>query len=276
MADFIFEQNSILIAGSVLLSMIAAVEIGFRIAQRAGDEFGASLRSHVGAIQASLLGLMALLLGFTLSLALQRYDIRSEAVVDEANAIGTAWLRAQLLPVSVREPVLSRMRRHVDLRVEAGAVDMAHTHERSSLLKQSNENLDQIWSLAVEAAKVKSSSVTSGLFIQALNDMIDSYGRRDAALRRHVPQPVLLLLFCTFLLTSGVVGYAAGIAGNRPSVTTHVLIALIVILVFVILDLDRPRRGLIRIDQTSLIELKSAIHASGTLVDSSAPPSSTR
>ena len=276
MVDFIFEQNSLLIAGAVLVSMVSAIEIGFRLGRGSGDGTGDSVREHIGAIQASLLGLLALLLGFTLSLALQRYDTRSEAVVDEANAIGTAWLRAQLLPVSVRDQATQRMLRHVNLRVDAGAIDMVHRDERDSLLRESNKNLNQLWELALKAAEENPSPVTTGLFIQALNDMIDSFGRRDAALSRHVPQPVLLLLFCTFLLTGGVVGYASGNAGNRPSATTHVLIVLIVILAFVILDLDRPRRGLIRIDQTSLIELKANMHASGTPNDSGALPSSAR
>ncbi|MGB0132744.1 hypothetical protein [Dokdonella sp.] len=276
MVDFIFEQNSVLIAGSVLVSMVAAIETGFRIGRRSAEGASASSLSHVGAIQASLLGVLALLLGFTLSLALQRFDTRSQAVVDEANAIGTAALRAQLLPASIRGEVVERMRRHVELRIDAGGIDMVHPAERSKLLNRTNENLDQLWSLAVVAAQENPSPVTTGLFIQALNEMIDSFGRRDAALGRHVPQPVLLLLFGTFLLTGGVVGYASGAAGHRPSAATHVLVVLIVILAFVILDLDRPRRGLIRVDQSSLIQLSLSVNASGSPADrrSLTPPES--
>ena len=262
MVDFIFEQNSILIAGTVLVLMVVAIEFGFAFGRRRSQDASESAHTHIGAIQGSLLGMLALLLGFTLSLSLQRYDTRSVAVVDEANAIGTAWLRAQLLPESVRGQAMERMRQHIELRGDAGAIDLAHASERGDLLVQTNENLNQIWELALVAAQENPSPVTTGLFIQAFNDMIDSYGRRDAALSRHVPQEVLLLLFATFLLTGGVVGYASGVAGHRPSIATHVLVVLIVILAFVILDLDRPRRGLIQIDQSSLVALKSSMHDS--------------
>ncbi|MEZ5460370.1 hypothetical protein [Dokdonella sp.] len=267
MIDLIFGQNSVLIAGSALAAMVGAIEIGFRIGRRSDERVSKSAHAHIGAIQASLLGMLALLLGFTLSLSLQRYDTRSEAVVDEANAIGTAWLRAQLLPGSVRGQVLEGMRRHVDLRVDAGEIDLAHPAERSRLLGQTNENLNRLWGLALTAAEENPSPVTTGLYIQALNEMIDSHGQRGAALNRHVPQTVLLLLFGTFLLTGSVVGYASGVAGHRPSATTHVLAVLIVVLAFVILDLDRPRRGLIRVDQSSLLDLQSAIHAAGKRAD---------
>lgn len=262
--DFFFEQNSIVIAGLVLALMVAAIELGFRVGRGSGRATPSSAHAHIGAIQASLLGMLALLLGFTLSLSLQRFDSRSQALVDEANAIGTAWLRAHLLPASVRGEALQRMQRHVDLRVEAAAIDMVHPDARRKLLDQSRENLDNLWGLALQAAELNPSPVVTGLFIQALNEMIDAFGRRDAALGRHVPQEVLLLLFGTFLLTGGVVGYASGVAGHRPSLATHVLVLLIVILAFVILDLDRPRRGLIRVDQTKLLEVQSAMHAAQT------------
>jgi uncharacterized membrane protein (Fun14 family) len=84
-----------------------------------------------------------------------------------------------------------------------------------------------------------------------------------------VPNEILFLLFATFVLTGGVVGYAAGVAGHRPSVTTYVLLVLIVVLSFVIMDLDRPRRGIIRIDQSSLVNLGAAIDAARNAADTS-------
>jgi uncharacterized membrane protein (Fun14 family) len=109
--------------------------------------------------------------------------------------------------------------------------------------------------------------VTTGLFIQSLNETIDSYGRRDAALSRHVPEIIFFLLFATFVLTGGVIGYAAGAAGHRPSLASYILVVVIVILVFIIIDLDRPRRGVIRIDQSSMIHLKTAIDAAQSAGD---------
>ncbi len=121
--------------------------------------------------------------------------------------------------------------------------------------------MSDFWSDARRAAEVDANPVTTGLFVQALNDPIDSFGQHDAALGRHVPEAILFLLYGSFLLTGGVVGYATGIAGHRPSLAAYILAALIVVVAFVITDLDRPRRGFIRVDQTSLVNLKAAIDA---------------
>lgn len=251
--------NSLLIAGVLLVTMAVAVEVGYRIGRVRERTASDSNKAHVSAIQASLLGVLALLLGFTFSLALQRFEKRSEAVVDEANAIGTTYLRARLLPTSVRSQAQKLLHSYIDLRVRAGAITLENDAERQALLDKTNQVLDDIWGYAQQAAEDDKSPVTTGLFIQSLNEAIDSYGRRDAELSRHVPEVIWLLLYGTFLITSGVIGYSAGIAGHRPTSVTYIMIALIVVLVFIIVDLDRPRRGLIKVDQSSLTDLKAAI-----------------
>jgi hypothetical protein len=124
-----------------------------------------------------------------------------------------------------------------------------------------NEGLDGLWALAVRAAAETPNPVTTGLFTQSLNEMIDSFGVRQAALDRHVPEIVLFLLFGTLVLTSALVGYASGMAGQRASFATYVLVLLIVLLVFIIIDLDRPRRGLIEVRQDSMYEVRDTIVA---------------
>ena len=251
--------NSLLIAGVLFFSMAVAMEAGYRIGRIRTRSASDAARTHVNAIQASLLGVLALLLGFTFSLALQRFDKRSEAVVDEANAIGTTYLRAQLLPNSVRSEARKLLQNYVDYRVRAGAVSLDNEAERQAHLANAKEVLDDIWSCALRAVEDDKSPVTAGLFIQSLNETIDSFGRRNAELNRHVPEVIWLLLYGTFLVTGGVLGFSTGLAGHRPSLVTYILIALIVVLTFIIVDLDRPRRGLIRVDQTSLTDLKAAI-----------------
>lgn len=255
-----YDQSSFLIAGVLFVSMAAAIEIGYQIGLRT-HEPNESSKAHVTTIQASLLGVLALLLGFTFSLSLQRYDSRSEAVVDEANAIGTTWLRAQLLPATVRPEAVKTLRTYIDLRVRSSDVSLVDDGERARLVVQSNAELDRLWGYARQAALEEPNPVTTGLFIQALNEMIDSFGRRDAALSRHVPELVLFLLYGTFLMSGTIVGFASGIAGHRTSLVAYIMIALIVVLVFIIIDLDRPRRGLIEVSQKSLLDLQTAIHA---------------
>ena len=262
-----YNYSSVLIVAILFLFLVLAIEAGYRIGRRTQSLINESTKTQITAIQASLLGILALLLGFTFSLSLQRFDSRSEAVVNEANAIGTTFLRAQLLPSSVREGADGLLHDYLNLRVQAGAISLDKQDEREAVLVKANQNLDALWRYAQQAADEDGGRGTSRLFIQSLNELIDSYGRRDAALNRHVPEVVLFLLFGTFIMTGALVGYASGLAGHRASFATHILVMLIVLLVFIVIDLDRPRRGLIEVSQESLTNLQATIEA-GKKVDS--------
>lgn len=263
MTEVMYGLSSWLIAGILFVSMAFAIETGYRIGRRS-DYTSEPSRSHINAMQASLLGVLALLLGFTFSLALQRHDGRSAAVVDEANAIGTAALRAELLPEPARARARVELREYLDLRVEAGDVSLAREESRRALVAKAQQRADGLWALARQAAAENPNPVTTGLFVQALNEMFDAQGRREAALARHVPEVVLFLLYTTFLMTGVIVGYAAGVAGHRASFITYIMVALIVLLVFIIIDLDRPRRGLIEVNQASLVELRETLRTRAT------------
>jgi len=261
MTEFLYGLNSLLIAGILLALMVVAIETGHRIGRIRYAPANEKTRDHINAIQASLLGVLALLLAFSLSLALQRFDSRNAAVVDEANAIGTTYLRAQLLPVSVRGESRKLLQGYIDLRVQASTISLDREGERQALIVKAHQVLDALWDLSRKAAAEDPGPVATGLFIQSLNETMDAFAQRDAALKRHVPEPILILLFCAYVMTGGVIGYAAGVAGHRPSFVSYMLVALIVALAFFIVDLDRPRRGIITVDQTSLIDLKAAIDA---------------
>lgn len=254
-----YNQNSLLITLLLFAGLVVAIQAGYYLGRRSQDSFTESSRSHVNAIQASLLGVLALLLGFTFSLALQRYDSRSAALVDEANAIGTTYLRAELLPPLIRVRTQLLLRDYVDARIQEASIPLSRETERQAQLLIATTQQNALWRYALQAAVEDKSPVTSGLFIQALNEMIDSFGRRNDALTRHVPEVVLYLLFATFLLTWAIVGYSAGLAGHRVSLAAYIMLALVVLLIFIIIDLDRPRRGLIGINQSSLYQLQESI-----------------
>lgn len=256
-----YDHSTVVIVATLFVALALAIEGGYRLGSLLRSSATDPAKAQINTIQASLLGILALLIGFTFSLALQRYDSRSEAVVNEANAIGTTILRSSFLPLSVRAEVQSSLRSYLDLRIRAGAISLDRAAERDAVLIESNAVLDALWRHAQRAVAEDGGPVTTGLFVQALNEMIDSYGVRDAALGRHVPEVVLFLLFGTFVLTASFVGYAAGVAGHRTSVATYILVGLIVLLVFVIIDLDRPRRGLIAVSQQSLLDLQNSIGA---------------
>jgi hypothetical protein len=261
MKEVMYDKPSLLIAAILFVSMGLFIEIGFQIGKRFIGKLNETAKNHIAGIQASIVGILALLLGFTFSLALQRYDTRSQAVVDESNAIGTAWLRTRLLAPESREQVKPLLRDYIDLRVRASKVDLAHGAERSEVLAATNQKMAELWSFTSDAARAEPNPVTTGLFVQSLNEMFDSYGSRDAAVRRHVPEVVLFLLYGTFLMAGSVIGTVAGSSGHRASFATYIMIALVVLLVFIIIDLDRPRRGLIEVDQQPLIDVRAAVHA---------------
>lgn len=257
MREFTYDINGAEIAVILLVSMVLAIELGFRIGLQSAGSTNEDAKGHINGIQGSILGILALLLGFTLSMSLQRFDARSEAVVDEANAIGTAYLRAQLLPPGQRDEVQKLMRAYLDTRVEASLVEH---RGQSALSVKAMRQQAELWDQARQVAETHPGPITA-LFITALNETIDSFGKREAALDRHVPEVVLLFLYVTFLMAGGIVGYTSGVAGHRPSPVSYIMVALIVVLVFVIIDLDRPRRGLIEVDQRSLVELRQALSA---------------
>ncbi len=252
-----YDKSSVLIAVVLFLSMAVVMELGYRLGR--GSRQSELAKAQVNAIQGSLLGVLALLLGFTFSLSLQRYDGRSAAVVTEANAIGTAWLRAEMLPEPIRQRTRNALRAYLDLRLQAGQISLDHDQQRRDMLAETAAQQEALWILARQAVEMDDRPVTSGLYVQALNDLIDAFGTRDAALNRHVPEVVLLLLYITFLMCGGVVGYASGVGGHRAPAATYVMVGLIVLLVFLIVDLDRPRRGLIEVNQQSLIELRQSM-----------------
>ncbi len=254
-----YDLSSTLIAAVLMVSMAVAIEIGYRLGRWAQADVNESGVAHINAVQASLLGVLALLIGFTFSLSLQRFDSRSEAVVEESNAIGTAYLRTALLGDGQREEARQLLREYLDLRVRAGRYALTETASRQELLDAGNQTLEALWAVVVRAVNADANPVRTGLFVQAVNELIDAYGRRDAALNRHVPELVLLLLYGTFLMIGSIVGYACGIGRHRPSYATYILVGLIVLLVAVIIDLDRPRRGLIEVSQQSLVELQEAL-----------------
>lgn len=253
-----YDKNSVLIAAILFVFMLVAIELGSWIGRRLRRDVDEPLKTQTNAMQASLLGILALLLGFTFSQSLQRFDARSAAVVDEANAIGTVYLRAQLLPESTATRSMALLREYLEVRIRGGSIALDREDEREAVLGEAAALHERLWALARESVSVGANPATVSLYINALNEMMDSNARRDAALNRHVPELVLFLLFGTFILTGGLVGYAAAISGGRASFGAYILVGLIVVLVFIIIDLDRPRRGLIEVDQSSLTEMQLA------------------
>lgn len=255
--EIMYNIPSLLIALILFSLIMIANEAGFRIGRHNQRKANDEIKSQTNAIQAGILGLLALLLGFTFNMALQRFDNRSVALIDESNAIGTALLRTNLLPAPYDSISYALLQEYVNARIEVSKIDLTKEKDRREINKRSQDLQNLLWENASLAAEIDPRPVTTGYFITSLNDVIDSYGKRNAILQRHVPEVILFLLFIVFVTSGALMGYSSGLGLRRTTIPTSMMTFLIVLVVFIIIDLDRPKRGIIKVKQDSLVELKS-------------------
>ena len=203
-----------------------------------------------------MLGLLALLLGFTFSMAVSRYDTRRSLVLKEANAIGTAWLRAGLLPEAQRARVKELLRRYLDVRLkyEALSRDPGQFAEGRRL---STQLQNELWQHAEVAAALP--NPVTATFVTALNEVIDTDAERIAAARNQIPTGVWGLLIIVAGFGCFTTSYGSGAHGARSMFTNLFLPGLIAIVITLIFDLTHARQGIIGISQHPLIELQGSI-----------------
>jgi hypothetical protein len=257
----IYEVNQWLIQIVFFSLLILAAEGGYRLGRRAAATVSEKTRSQVSVVEGSLVGVLGLLLGFTMSMAVSRYEARKELVLAEANAIGTSWLRTQLLPEPYRAAIADSLRRYVDLRTKYGEAGSNHAR-----LHQIRENTFQLqsefWRKAVEYGRTDANPVRSGLLLQSLNQVIDLEASRWMAFFNHVPPAVICLDGAVAWLAALLVGYGFGIERARNIFSTCLLALAISVVLAVIVDLDRPRQGFIQVTQQPVIDLQRQMNPS--------------
>ena len=232
-----------------------ASEIGWRLGIRTK---GHDASGNISALEQSLLGFLALIIGFIFLMALMRFEARREAVLNEANAIGTTALRARLLPAPHREESLKLLREYAQIRIIPAGKTFA---ELPILIDRSNQIHEALWQ-QVKALSVKDNNmVPTGLFIVALNEMIDNHGKRLAALQNFIPHVVLLMLSGIAAVACGFAGYASGLDPLRTRLPVFITAFLVCSVIFVVLDLDRPNAGFIVISQQPMIDTLASLSA---------------
>lgn len=242
--------------------MLATFELGRRIgvSRLARDPEG--LTKGAGAAEGAVFALLGLLLAFTFSGAASRLEDRRWFINSEANAIGTAYLRIDLLPSEAQAPLREMFRRYVDIRstVYRGADDREAVLAK---LAESTRLQSEIWNGAIAAGQLPgASSQATMLLAPAINEMIDITGTRQMAALNHPPAIIFMLLAILSLVGAMLVGY--GTSPNKDRSWFHqVTFALVTSLAFyVILDLEYPRLGLIRVDASDqvMIDLAKTLH----------------
>lgn len=243
-----------MVLGLSLIASLIAGEIGHqlgRVRQRAEHE----REPTVGGIVAAELGLLAFLLAFTFSLAASRFEARREALLEEANAIGTTFLRAEMLPEPERTAIRNQLREYVDVRLTA-----VQKGDLESGVHRSTELQNEMWKGAVAVTKQDLHSIPTGLFIQSLNSVIDLHARRlFVVLGSRIPTLVWMVLFGVAVLSFGSMGYQSGISGAHRSPVSLTLALTFAVVMWMVVDLDRPQEGFLRVSQKPMIELRNAM-----------------
>jgi len=230
---------------ALFVLMLLARAGGYRVARATIKTNTDAIRPQVNVVVAATLALLALLVGFSLTMAVGRYDARRQLILTEANAIGTAHLRARLLPAPVGLELVDRLRQYVALRLD-------DTGDAQDLAARTEALQGEMVALVGSLARQQPSSASVDRFIDALKELIDLHERRVSAFETFVPEAVLYLLAIAALGGAFVAGYGSGLGGHRNRITTTVHALLICLVILVIVDLDRPARGLIRVSLRSL------------------------
>jgi len=238
-------ELTVLIFGIVLGATALGVFLGHRVRHLSGD-----LKEPFGVLQAALLGVVGLILAFGLSLAVTRYEDRRASVVEEANAIGTTYLRAQTLQEPARSRSLALLTRYAARAVRLsdtvpGSEEERAAADREELLQR------RLWALGGEAIDAEPVASAPRLYVETLNEMIDAQGVRVAALSNQVPIAVFMLELLGAALALGLLASYLAILG-RGVVAVALAAMLVSFLLLVIADLDRPTRGMIRVPDTPL------------------------
>lgn len=247
----------VLIALVVFGGVVLAAEVGYRIGARRRKTEGE--RADLGVVQGAVLGLLGLLLGFSFAGAAGRFLDRQDLIVREANAIGTAYLRADLIDEPQRGSLRGMLSEYTRLRIEGGK---AFSLEERAEHAQASEILhERLWETAIEGVRSKPEVVE--VVIPAINDVIDLHTTRLAAARRHLPLPVMTLLMACAGLSLWMMGYSNGLSRRRNVGMMIPLAFVVASAIWFTIDLDYPRRGLIRLNDGPLMDLKFADEAKG-------------
>jgi hypothetical protein len=238
----------------VSLLILASCEIGYQFGKRARTTQDKEAPSSIGAIVGGLLGMLGFVLAFTFSMAASQFEIRKQNVLDEANTIGTAYLRADLIGKQYGTEVKRLLREYVDVRLQA-----ASGRDLNAALAKSEEIHNLLW-VQVSSAAIASPNTNTSLMIQSINDVIDMHQKRlTGALRNRIPDSVWVAMIAITVLTMATMGMLIGFTGKRRQTAVIAVSLAFAVLVTLVVDLDSPQRGLIIVGQQSMIDLKNSL-----------------
>lgn len=253
-----FVLASSIIAAVLFAGMIAFGELGWRLAKKRAARDPEGAWHGIGVVDGAVFALLGLVIAFTLSGAVSRFDQRQDLIVQEINAIGTAYLRIGLLPQESQSDLREAFRRYLDSRIAAYRI-LPDVDAALAEVENSDRIKGEIWSLSLAAAR--GSQAATMLLTPALNEMFDIATTRTLATLRHPPSLIFVMMFGLSLIAAALAGYEMARADSRSLLHVIAFAALTTIVFFVILELEYPRRGLIRLQafDASLVELRASM-----------------
>jgi hypothetical protein len=238
----------VVVAAAIFVGILGSVMLGRWLGRRASARYGAAGMPNVSSLEAAVFALLGLLIAFTFSGALSRFDVRRAQAVDEANAIGTAYLRIDLLPASAQPSLRQTFREYVDARIATYRALPDVEAARRELARSQDLQRD-IWAQAIAAARMAESRREAELLvIPALNQMFDITTVRVVATQLHPPSIIYEMLIALALASALLAGYQS--AGEKDYHWVHKLgfASIVALTVYVILDIEYPRAGWVRLD----------------------------
>jgi hypothetical protein len=252
--------SALLRAGGMFVAMLLLLEAGRRIGRRRARRGVGGAETGAGVVDGAVFALLGLLVAFTFSGAMARFDMRRQLIVDETNAIGTAYLRIDLLSPDARPRLRDSFRRYLDSRLDVYR-QLPDVAAAKAALARSLSIQRQLWEEAVAACRLESSTAPTILLLPALNEAIDITTKRTMATEMHPPQIIFVVLIGLALVASLLAGYDMAAAKSRPWLHMLGFAGALSVALYVILDIEYPRLGLIRVDafDRALIELRESM-----------------
>jgi hypothetical protein len=251
--------QAIAISSLLFFGVLLCLEAGYRLGRKEAEGDPEGAKAGVGAVEGALFGLLGLLLAFSFGGATNRFNTRRALIVDEANAIGTAWLRLDLAPPSEQEALRRHFREYLDARLAVYA-KLPDLEAAKVELARSVEVQGALWSGAVATTRQAGGEGVQRALLPALNEMFDIATTRTRAAFTHTSPVITGFLLVVILLSALLAGQ--GMAAGKRRLSHYVLFAAVTAAtMYLILDLEYPRFGLIRVDADDqvLVEVRASM-----------------
>jgi hypothetical protein len=236
--------------------VLLAHEVGYRLGAVRERAKTHEKEAPVGAMVGATLALLAFLLAFTFGLAANLFQMKRQVMLDEANAIGTTYLRADFLPEAARAAVRDLLREYVDVRLAA-----AETGDVAPAIKRSEEIHNLLWAHASASMVANPDSIAYGLFVETLNDVIDLHSARVMiAVRSRIPPTIWIVLYSISFFAFGTMGYHAGLAAANRSFALLAVAIIFSAVIWLVRDLDTAQEGVLRVSQQAMIDLRNSMN----------------